>query len=1086
MPTTPDPVVDPSISSAPPAAFTATKLLAELERTKCDLAFVAASEPSAVRLVEAILGFDPHAPIIFLPPWDCLPYDRVPPSRQCMGRRMDALRVWLEDASHPRLLITSLDALLQRLPPASVIRDSRYRLAVGQRLEDDFVGFLRRTGYVEDSVVDEAGEFALRGEIVDVFPAGGCQPVRIALDDGSIVELSFYDPASQRTQEALAEMVLGPASEVVAAEANGETVPDMTASATQRSMIRLYGKLPSFFDLLGKARLAIPPEADKRLDSYLQFIDDARQAHLTLGKREADRSLYLSQAEWMGRVSRCSRLVVDQSGAGDVPAFRKATSAVRAFEAFVKDKISSAWKVVLAGEGPAMSRSIQRVKQSNGISAAPITNWRDAYGVAPGRLLTLPCNLKQGFLDESAKVAMIGTFDVPGKTSVIASPSAPVLPEPELQPGDLVVHEHHGIGRLVGLETIEVEGESRDAARLVYHGDASLLVPMGDFGKIWRYGSNPEAIALDRLHTDAWSKKRALVDKDIRAAARHLRKIAARRREIQAEVIEPPRSAYAKLVSRFPYAETPDQLAAIAAVRADLASGTVMNRLLCGDVGFGKTEVALRAAAAVALSGGQVIVVCPTTVLARQHHMTFARRFAGTGVEVAMLSRVIAEEEAGRIKERLTTGSIDIVIATQAILGRDISLPRLKLLIIDEEHRFGAGEKQALQELAPATHTLMMSATPIPRTLQTALIGVQDTSLLTAPPAERKPARTILTEFDGASVRVALLREHRRGGQSFFVAPQIVDLDELKTRLGPMVPELDIRVAHGKMPARAVDEIMVGFADGDGDVLLSTNIIESGLDVPRANTMFVWRPDRFGVAQLHQLRGRVGRSRRQGVFYLLAPPDAELAETTRSRLATILSNDRLGAGLSISMDDMELRGSGEIDGNKQAGHTKVIGTALYQCLLERAVSGKRSHFKATTVIKLGVSGALPADYVGDGAVRLSLYSRLLRSASREEIDELADELEDRFGDHPEAVATLLRITRARMAASAFGISAVEGGPRGLALSFAKNSAQRAQNQLLQVHLATQREGRLVFERKTASALERLAFLERLLQLDTGT
>ncbi|WP_244919915.1 DEAD/DEAH box helicase [Rhizobium grahamii] len=998
---------------------------------------------------------------------------------------MDAVRVWLEDSAEPKLLVTALEAMLQKVPPLDVIRSSWYRLAIGESFDTDaFMSFADRTGYIEDGNVDEPGEFAFRDGLVDIFPAGGRFPVRINLRDGLISELWLYDPSSQRKQKALEEMVVGPASEAVSAPEEGEGNPANTAAATYHRLFRLYGELPNAFDFLGGARIAVPKETFRRLPGYLEFIADAHHAHVAFGGRALEQSLYIDEATWTSCIGQLRSFTIDTTEAVELPEFRQAASPGRALQAFVGDCIRSGWSVVLAGETVDVEHSIQRFVQRARFSITPIENWFDGYGAAPGSLLRLSCGLHHGFIDRRRRFALLGSSDFLGRAVPTELSSSITPAEPELKLGDLVVHEEHGIGRLEGLETVEVEGEMRDAARLIYHGDASILVPMEDFGKIWRYGSNPEAISLDRLHTDGWKKKRAVVDKDIRDAARHLKKAAELRQTSPAKVIEPPRGPYAKFVSRFPYGETPDQAAAIDAVKTDLASGRVMNRLVCGDVGFGKTEVALRAAAAVALAGGQVIVVSPTTVLTRQHFVTFSKRFAGTGIEVAMLSRVVSSKEADRVRVGLETGDISVVVATQAILAKDISPSRLWLLVIDEEHRFGVRDKQALQQLAPGTHTLMMSATPIPRTLQSALIGIQDTSMLTAPPAERRPARTVLTDFDKGSVRVALLREYRRGGQSFFVTPQIDDIEELRATLADIVPELAIRVAHGKMQAAEMDEIMVNFADGDGDVLLSTNIIESGLDVPRANTMFVWRADRFGLAQLHQLRGRVGRSRVQGMCYLVLPPDAELADATRSRLSTIVNNDRLGDGFSISMDDLELRGGGEIEGRKQSGHLKVIGITLYQDLLERAVSGKKEGSQSSTTVNLGISGTIPTDYVGDAGVRLGLYSRLLRAASRDQIEELVEEFEDRFGELPASVAVLLRLARVRLAARMLGISSVEGGPRGLAFTFGRKVSQRAKKHFDRVLPSFVRDGRLIFEEQTKSGEDRMALLEKLLDLDS--
>ncbi len=468
-----------------------------------------------------------------------------------------------------------------------------------------------------------------------------------------------------------------------------------------------------------------------------------------------------------------------------------------------------------------------------------------------------------------------------------------------------------------------------------------------------------------------------------------------------------------------------------------------MNRLVCGDVGFGKTEVALRAAAAVALTGRQVLLAAPTTVLARQHYETFRRRFEGTGVTVAHLSRLVGTAEAAAVRAGLAEGAVQIVIGTQTLADPGLEFADLALAVIDEEHRFGARLKADLAARAP--HLLSMSATPIPRTLQGALVGIQDVSIIASPPARRRPIRTFLTDFDAGSVRTVLLREAARGGQSFVVAPRIEDLTPLAAQLGELAPELQVVIAHGKLSVDDMDAVMTGFAEGRGDILLATNIIENGLDVPRANTLLVWRPDRFGLAQLHQLRGRVGRGRRQGFAYLLADPQAPIADATRTRLQTLEALDRLGAGFAISARDLDLRGGGDIVGDEQAGHIRLIGASLYQRVLGRALRVARSEADGDPVrprLSLPDGGGLPMDYIPDATVRINLYARLAQLTSAEAIDALEEEIEDRFGPLPDAALALLAAARLVALAVAAGVTEVTSGPRATAFGFAPRQAGR--------------------------------------------
>jgi transcription-repair coupling factor (superfamily II helicase) len=495
-------------------------------------------------------------------------------------------------------------------------------------------------------------------------------------------------------------------------------------------------------------------------------------------------------------------------------------------------------------------------------------------------------------------------------------------------------------------------------------------------------------------------------------------------------------------VARFPFSETSDQLRAIEDVLDDLASGHPMDRLVCGDVGFGKTEVALRAAAAAALSGRQVAVIAPTTVLARQHVRSFQRRFAGFGIEVAHLSRLVTAAEARHVKKGLADGSVRIVIGTHALAAKGVTFKDLGLVIIDEEQRFGAAHKAKLRAMASGGHVLTLTATPIPRTLQAALVGLQELSVIATPPSRRQPIRTFLTVFDPATLRQALMRERRRRGQSFVVCSRVEDIEPMREKLARIVPELKIVVAHGQMPPAETDDVMVRFADGEGDVLLATNIIESGLDVPRANTMLVWRADRFGLSQLHQLRGRVGRGRVRGTAYLLTEPGQELPKATEKRLRTLEALDRLGAGFAISAQDLDQRGAGTLLGEEQAGHIKLIGADLYQHMLKRALRGQTYEDERTPEFNIGLTGSIPVDYVNEPEVRINLYARLARMDPSEAIDDLEEEIEDRFGPIPEALKNLLVLTGMRQLCHRLGIARIDAGPQAIALTFRPGAAER--------------------------------------------
>ncbi len=603
---------------------------------------------------------------------------------------------------------------------------------------------------------------------------------------------------------------------------------------------------------------------------------------------------------------------------------------------------------------------------------------------------------------------------------------------PEIRPGDIVIHEDHGLASVTGLTELPEDGG--DAIVLRFAGDARRLVPVADAGKLWRYGSDEESVTLDKLDGSSWEKRRGEVLAAVAETARGLVALAAERAKAEAPPIEPDAARFEQLVAGFPFTETADQLKAVAAIRADLASGKPMDRLVVGDVGFGKTEVALRAAAMAVFAGKQVVLAAPTTVLARQHLETFRSRFAELGVEVAMLSRLVTAAEKKRVLAGIKDGSIGIVVGTGAVAGKGVAYKDLGLVIIDEEQRFGAKDKDKLRGLG-APHALSLTATPIPRTLQSALVGLQPVSILATPPARRQPIRTEVGGMDEAKLRTALMRERSRGGQSFVVVPRIEDMEGLGTMLERLVPELSLVRAHGKMPAAEIDEAMVNFAAGDGDVLLATNIIEAGLDVPRANTMVVMRAEHFGLAQLHQLRGRVGRGARRG-HILLMTGKADIPKRTLDRLNTLAAFDRLGAGFAISARDLDLRGAGDLLGEEQSGHLKLIGIDLYQDLLGKALRHARGEEidVPEPELRLGLAGRLPAEWIPEEEARLSLYLRLARVEDSAGLDALRAELADRFGELPEEAEALLGAAQVRMLAQDAGVRRIDAGPAAIAIT----------------------------------------------------
>lgn len=629
--------------------------------------------------------------------------------------------------------------------------------------------------------------------------------------------------------------------------------------------------------------------------------------------------------------------------------------------------------------------------------------------------------------------------------------------------GELVVHIEHGIGRFMGLENITAGGAPHDCLKILYANDAKLFVPVENIDVISRYGIEDDNIQLDTLGGVAWQAKKARVKEKIRDIAEKLIKIAAERHLKKADCFIPPQGMYDDFCSRFPYNETDDQLNAIADVMGDLNAAIPMDRLVCGDVGFGKTEVALRAAFAVASAGAQVALIVPTTLLARQHYYNFKKRMEGFPVRVKMLSRLVTPKEAALTKQGLEEGSVEIVIGTHALLSKDIRFCNLGLLIIDEEQHFGVAHKEKLKQLKSDVHVLTLTATPIPRTLQLSLTGVKQLSIIATPPVDRLAARTFVMPFDKVMIKEAVYREKFRGGQIFFVCPRVSDIFEVEKGLRALVPDVKILVAHGQMPVKQLEEVMNDFADGKADMLLSTTIIESGIDMPSVNTMIVYRSDMFGLAQLYQLKGRVGRGKVRGYAYFTVPPKKQLKPIAERRLSILQALDTLGAGFSLASHDMDIRGSGNILGEEQSGHIKEVGIALYQHMLEEEImrlkSGSQDELRSKEIqdwapqITTGIPIMIPESYVRDLGVRLGLYKRIGEITDNEGIADMREELTDRFGKLPEEVDNLLKTVEIKLLCREVNIEKVDAGAKGILIAFRNNTFAKPEKLLALIQMS---------------------------------
>ncbi|MCJ2135340.1 DEAD/DEAH box helicase [Methylobacterium sp. J-026] len=1024
-------------------------------------------------LAATLRALDPEIRVAVFPEWDCLPFDHASPSRATMGARAAVMR-WLTDrAALPDFVLTTAPALVQRVPPPETWASARVTLRVGDPLDvAAATADLKRLGYILDERVDEPGEIAVRGRTVEVFPAAAPRPCRIEHAEGRVAAIRSYDPISQRSVAEADELVIDPATEIVLEPGSGQSFEPFTGQ--EHRLDRYYPRLVTLLDYLPEPRLVVEDGTEARIDAFFEQMEEARgRLKARDGRGTAGAGLYLTPAGWREIVAERGRLAATEA-AGEpltLPSFARERRPGTAFAKALRARLKAGDIVVLAGTRQPLRRLVRQAGRTAERPIRLIDAWSDVAAAAPGDVLALEAPLAAGFRVPGQGATVIAAADLFGPEAAVAGGVRAILPmgEVDLRPGDVAVDRDRGLCVFEGLEPVATPGgEPSEALRLRFAGGGILMVPVAQADRIWRYGPEPDAVTLDKLDGGTWPRRRLEAEATMARTARLMLEAARARRETEAPVLAPPPQDMERFAAGFGFAPTPDQAAAVDALMADLASGRPMDRLVCGDVGFGKTEVALRALAAAIFSGKQAALIAPTTVLARQHAETLRRRFGRFGVEVAQLSRLVAPAEARRVKAGLADGTIRLVVGTHALAGSSVRFADLGLTVIDEEQRFGARMKADLRRLSAGGHVLTLTATPIPRTLQAALVGLQSLSVLATPPALRQPVRTVVAPFDAEAVREALIREHRRGGQSFVVCPRIEDIAPMAERLRGLVPGLDVLVAHGDLKPAAMDEVMVRFADGDGDILLATAIVESGLDVPRANTMLVWEAARFGLAQLHQLRGRVGRGQRRGVVHLLSDPAAPPPPAALQRLRALEALDRLGAGFAVSARDLDLRGAGDLVGEDQAGHAKLVGLGLYQHLLQLALTAAKGGRAEdwSPEIELGLPSRIPEDYVPEPEIRLSLYTRLLRLREAEAIEALAGEVEDRFGAPPAPMLALFDLARLRAACCELGVARLRGGPQGVAADLRPDRPLAAMAVADGIVL---REGRVVWKRPCPDA-----------------
>ena len=1084
-------------------------LVAELA---CDHAngpviYVTSDDSHMASAAEALAFFAPAVSVFGFPAWDCLPYDRVSPRADILGERVQTLtRLAATPILEPSVLLTTINSFIQRVPVADQFQESGFHIAERSRLDTDrLIAFLERNGFNRAGTVREAGEYAIRGGIFDIFPASHPNPVRVDLFGDEVESLREFDALSQKSIRKLAEFGLNAVSELIIEQDSierfrtgyrglfGDVADDPLYEAVSAGH-RIAGAehwLPLFAKGMAKISDYLPdapillqdqfaPALDARMEAITDFFD-ARMSWLDsqkTGEKDSGNSiyrplppdrLYLSGAEIedmlrkrkivqfspfsapestaTGHVDLGGRRMVRFSDPDSADTARTTENNFDKAVGSIKKLLDSKTRVFVSAYSAGSRERLSVLFEDHGLrNRFHADSWEDAIKGPGDQVGFITLGLAEGFICN--RFAILTEQDVLGErlirqTSRRKRGEAFLADISELSAGDVVVHVEHGLGRYEGLETIEAAGAPHDCLRVIYDGGDRLYVPVENIELLSRFGSGDSAVSLDRLGGAAWQARKSKLKERLREIAEELIKTAAARTLRPGRKLSIDDHVYAEFSARFPFQETDDQLSAISDTLEDLHSGRPMDRLICGDVGFGKTEVALRATFSAVMAGGQVAVIAPTTLLVRQHFASFTERFRGYPVEVRQLSRLVSAKDAAATREGLAGGAVDIVVGTHALLSKNVGFHDLALLIVDEEQHFGVNHKERLKQLRTDVHVLTLSATPIPRTLQMALSGVKDMSIIATPPVDRLAVRTFVMPSDPVTLREAIMRERFRGGQIFYVCPRISDLDPVAEELRELVPGVRIAMAHGQMPVSQLEEVMNAFYDGRVDLLLSTQIVESGLDIPNANTLIIHRADMFGLAQLYQLRGRIGRSKVRAYCYLTLPPKTPLGETATKRLEVMQSLDSLGAGFTLASHDLDIRGAGNLLGDEQSGHIREVGVELYQQMLEEAVAAARSGEDAGTVgddgwsptISLGTAVLIPESFVPDLNARLSLYRRASSLETSSEIDSFSAELVDRFGQLPHEVESLLQIIAIKQLCKKAGIEKMEAGPKGAVLKF---------------------------------------------------
>ena len=1074
-----------------PEGYDAALIVKEFEKSGTCLLHVARDDKRMAAVKDALNFFAPDIQIKIFPSWDCLPYDRISPNSEISSRRLSILTDLAQNASSKYIILTTVNAATQRIPNRSILSSAIFQAEVGKHIDLNLLyKFLGKMGFSKTSTVSEPGDYAVRGGIIDIFAPGEVGAIRLDLFGDVLDGVRQFDPISQRTVSKMQSIRLVPVSEVIfdeesisrfrknyrkefGASHSKDILYENVSMGNKYQGVEhwlpfFHEKLETIFDYLPKATVTLDDNVDLARTSRWEVIINqfqSRKENLnqkskldSIYKPIEPEQLYLTENEW--KLALNSRSVLQFSPFPQIPdsnvtdagckigknfSVERKVKNINIFNklaSYIKSEIETKSVIVASYTDGARERLRGLLEDEGLVGANQIQNINQ---VDKTGLFLVVWSLEQGF--QTDDLTVISEQDILGErlirqTSKRKKAENFLTEATSLSSGDLVVHVDHGIGKYHNLEVISAADSLHECLVLEYAENSRLYLPVENIELLSKYGQ--EFGILDKLGGAAWQAKKAKLKQRIKDIAERLIRVAAERELRTAPIFNPPPGVWDAFSAKFPYQETDDQMNTIADVISDLTSGRPMDRLVCGDVGFGKTEVAMRAAFLASIAGFQVAVIAPTTLLVRQHTKSFLDRFRGLPIEIRQLSRFISKKEAEKTRDELERGSIDIVVGTHALLAKSIKFKNLGLLIIDEEQHFGVQHKERLKQLRSDIHVLTLTATPIPRTLQLSLAGVRDLSIIATPPVDRLAIRTFISEFDTVTVREALLRERFRGGQSFYVVPRLTDLEEIELFLREHVPEVSYVIAHGQLPPGELDKRMNAFYDRQFDVLLATTIVESGLDIPSANTIVVHRAEMFGLAQLYQIRGRVGRSKLRAYAYMTTKIRTKMTAAAEKRLKVLASLDSLGAGFSLASQDLDIRGAGNLLGEEQSGQIRDVGYELYQSMLEETISKIRDgNIEVLTSmddqwspqINLGVSVLIPETYIADLDVRLGLYRRLSSLTKKVEFEGFAAELIDRFGKLPPEVNTLLLIVRIKSVCKKAGIGKFDGGPKGATVQF---------------------------------------------------